>query len=563
MKRFIALLLVCGCMLWGCSAQDGGATQDTTAPTQETQETTAPTSSLQPHLVIPTEGTKIVLSDTGVTVDGVPAGTDASDAVYVGADIVYYEAGHDFTYGNGSEADAHSAEEAKAHTVVTITQPGTYILSGKLSAGQLAVDLGEDAETDPQAVVMLVLDGVDITCTVAPAVIFYRVYECGDPEVSTSEVDTSAAGANVALADGSVNSVTGSYVAKIYKPETVELNEAGDEVESAKKLHKYDGAFYSKMSMNITGNDGILNIQAENEGLDSELHLSIYGGQINITAGNDGINTNEDDVSVTTINGGTLNIIVDGSTGEGDAIDSNGYLVINDGTVNVAACSFSADSGLDSDLGIYINGGTVIATGNMYDQIDGGEQNYVVMTFAQTQAPGGTYILKDESGREVMRCTPANSFSILVLSCPSLTEGTYTFWQDEIQFAAVQSQSGGMMPGGMGQKPMELPEDIDPSMGGQIQPPPDAEIPEQPPENIPEGNPPEKPEGDMPEGQRQEPPEGDMPEGEPPEKPDGEMPEGAGPGGEMPFSGEGSAESSEVFSITQGGNFFSAVTPKE
>lgn len=553
MKRFIALLLVCGCMLWGCSAQDGNVTQDTTAPTQETQEATAPTSSLQPHMVIPTEGTKIALSDDGITVDGAAIGTDDSEAVYVGADIVYYEAGHDFTYGNGSGADEHTAEEAKAHTVVTITKPGTYLLSGTLSAGQIAVDLGKDAEDDPDAVVTLVLDGVDITCTVAPAVIFYRVYECGNPEVSTPDVDTSAAGANVALADGSVNNIHGSYVAKIYKPETVELNKTGNEVESAKKLHKYDGAFYSKMSMNVMGNDGILNIQAENEGLDSELHLSIYGGQINITAGNDGINTNEDNVSVTTINGGTLNIIVDGSTGEGDAIDSNGYLVINDGTVNVAACSFSADSGLDSDLGIYINGGTVIATGNMFDQIDGGEQNYVVMTFAQTQAPGGTYVLKDESGREVMGCTPVNSFSILVLSSPSLTEGTYTFWQDDIQFAAVQSQSAGMMPGSMGQRPMELPEDVDPSMGEQIQPPPDAEIPEQPPENLPEGNPLEKPEGDM--------PQGEMPDGQPPELPEGEMPENDVHRRGESFSGEGSAESSEIFSITQGGNFFSAVAP--
>lgn len=547
MKRSLALLLACGCMLWGCSAQNTDTVQNTTSPTQAVSETKAHTSSLQPHLVIPTEGTKIVLSDTGITVDGAAAGTDASDAVYVGADIVYYEAGHDFTYGDGSEADAHSADEAKAHTVVTITQPGTYILSGTLSAGQLAVDLGEGAETNPQAVVTLVLDGVDITCTVAPAVIFYRVYECGDPETSTPEVDTSAAGANVALADGSVNSITGSYVAKIYRPETVELNEDGDEVENARKLHKYDGAFYSKMSMNVIGNDGILNIQAENEGLDSELHLSIYGGVLNITAGNDGINTNEDNVSVTTIHGGTVNILVDGATGEGDGIDSNGYLVINGGTVNVAACSYSADSGLDSDMGIYINGGTVIATGNMLDQIDQSGQSYVVMTFAQTQAPGGTYTLRDESGNEVMRCTTANSFSVLVLSAPALKEGQYTFWQDDIQFAAVQSQSG-PMPGGMGQKPMELPEDIDLSMGGQIQPPPDAEIPEQPPVNIPEGNPPEKPEGDM-------------PEGSPPEMPDGEKPEWAGYGGGAPFPGEDSAESSESFSITQGGNFFSAVTP--
>ena len=55
--------------------------------------------------------------------------------------------------------------------------------------------------------------------------------------------------------------------------------------------------------------------------------------------------------------------------GEGDGIDSNGYLVINDGHILVAADETSADSGLDSDLGIYLNGGTVLATGNMFDEI--------------------------------------------------------------------------------------------------------------------------------------------------------------------------------------------------
>ena len=83
------------------------------------------------------------------------------------------------------------------------------------------MDLGEGAEDDPEAVVTLILNWVDITCTVAPAVIFYNVYECGDKDNPTATVDTSAADANVILAEGSVNNVTGSHVARIYKPETV------------------------------------------------------------------------------------------------------------------------------------------------------------------------------------------------------------------------------------------------------------------------------------------------------------------------------------------------------
>ena len=99
------------------------------------------------------DAVSIVLSDDGIIVDGKAVSTDESAAVHTAHDIVCYESGRDFTYGEGTEADEHTAEEAEAHTVVHITQPGTYALSGTLSAGQIAVDLGEDAEDDPAAVV--------------------------------------------------------------------------------------------------------------------------------------------------------------------------------------------------------------------------------------------------------------------------------------------------------------------------------------------------------------------------------------------------------------------------
>ena len=406
----------------------------------------------------------ITLSDTGVQVDGVAIGTDAATAVYESRDIVYYEAGKDFTYGEGDTDDAHSVDEAAAHTVVHITKPGTYSVTGKLGKGQIAVDLGKDAKDDPNAVVTLVLSGVDITCEVAPAIIFYNVYECGSGE-ATRDVDTSAAGANVVLTSGTENTVRGSYVAKIYKPDSVELCADGTEVVDAKKLHKYDAAFYSKMSMNV-GGTGTLNIFAENEGLDSEMHLTINGGNINIQSGNDGINTNEDGVSVTTINGGNLNILVTGETGEGDGIDSNGWLVINGGAVTAQACAFSADAGIDSDMGIYINGGTVIATGSMLDRIEDGGQTYAVFNFAQKQNGGKTVTFKDQNGNTVLDYCPENAYSVLIYSSPELKEGTYTLWSDTVQLVGQRGGMTGSMGGGR------------PNMGGGMKPPKDFERPE-------------------------------------------------------------------------------------
>ena len=321
------------------------------------------------------DATLIELYDNGVQVDGTAAPTApiSGCAVYVTNDIIYYQEGQGAYYGEGTAEDEHSQAEADAHDVVHITQPGSYRLTGTLSAGQIFVDLGEDAESDPDAVVTLILDNVNVTCTVAPAVFFYSVYECGDPELDTGgTVDTSAAGANVILADGSENNISGSYVARIYK--SYELAADGVTVADSKKLHKYDGAFYSKMSMNISGDTegtGVLNITAENEGLDSELHLTIQGGVININSQDDGINTNEDGISVTTVNGGTLTI--NGGLGaEGDGIDSNGYLTINGGTVISTANGRSGDGGLDADGDILINGGTVIALGSRNDAVSSG-----------------------------------------------------------------------------------------------------------------------------------------------------------------------------------------------
>ena len=546
--------------------------------------------------------TQIVLSDNGITVDGAPVGTDPTAAVYTANDIIYYEAGKDFLYGEGTQQDAHTPEEAAAHTVVHISKAGTYSLSGKLSLGQIAVDLGENAKKDPSAVVTLVLNGVDITCQVAPAVIFYNVYECGstDEATATKDVDTSAAGANVIIANDTVNNVTGSYVAKIYKPESLVLNGDNTKVLESKKLHKYDAAFYSKRSMNIYGDTGVLNIQAENEGLDSELHLTLNGGQINIVSGNDGINTNEDNISVTTINAGKLNIRVSGETGEGDGIDSNGWLVINGGTVIAQACASSADSGIDSDKGIHITGGTVIATGSMLDEIESGGQTYAVFSFAQKQQGGQTLTLKDAKGNATMEITPDNGYSILVFSSPSLEAGTYTLWSGSTQLAGSAGGAGGF--GGMGgfgggnfnpgqrpgsgdkpgqggnrpegtQRPegVQIPEGIQLPEGaqlpgrGQATSGTDSSAPQMPEGNFDWSNIPQGDWGNMPEGgfDWSQMPQGDfdwsqMPQGgqggQGGNRPGGNRPEGGDRGGAT------QSASSPEFVIQEGANRFSGIT---
>ena len=146
------------------------------------------------------------------------------------------------------------------------------------------------------------------------------------------------------------------------------------------------------------------------------------------------------------MNGGALNIICDGSAGE--------------------------SGGIDSDKVIYINGGKVIASGNMFDHIAGGDQTYAVFRFADRQEGNNTYTLKNSDGKVVYEYAPVNAFTYFVVAGEELIPGNYTLWQGDAQLTAiaVENTHGGMpreerseMPKGMenmippdNMKPMEF-----------------------------------------------------------------------------------------------------------
>jgi len=335
----------------------------------------------------------------------------------------------------------HSEEEAYNNAVLHIAKAGTYKIEGNWH-GQIRIDLGEDAFDDPTQKVTLILNGVTVTCTVAPGVIFANVYECDntweDRESYSYNVDTNDAGANVILADGTVNTVSGENVFRILRAKFKDESST-DQHPAQKKQYKTDGAFYSYMSMNITGESagtGVLNIHSGYEGLDSELHLSINGGNVNIFSQDDGINVNEDDVSVVAVNGGSLHICA-GLGAEGDGIDSNGYLVIRGGTVISAANGNGADCGLDSDRGSFVLGGTVVALGGTMDWAETDEtvadaQAVLNLRFSGSQSADEAIIITDIAGNVVFAYDPdkdevlgsnGKTYSGAILSCEGLKVG--------------------------------------------------------------------------------------------------------------------------------------------
>ncbi len=339
----------------------------------------------------------------------------------------------------------HSAEEAYENAVLHINEPGTYELKGTWH-GQIRIDLAEESFADPTQKVTLILNGAEIECTVASGIVFAETYECDnqweEAESHSATVETSAAGANILIADGSANSVSGTNIFRLLKAKYKD-DESTDAYPAQKKLLKVDGALYSYRSLNIGGGEkgnGILNITSGFEGMGSELHLTVNGGNVNVYSQDDGINVNEDGVSVLTVNGGNLHIAA-GLGDEGDGIDSNGYLVINGGSV-IASANPAADSGMDSDCGSYVNGGTVVALGSAMDWAKAADakatQAIMNIRFGESQNADEAIVITDSKDQVVFAYDPEKdevmgeiqrTYSGAILSAKALQVGkTYRLY---------------------------------------------------------------------------------------------------------------------------------------
>ena len=255
---------------------------------------------------------------------------------------------------------------------ITIKQPGEYTLSGALSSGSVVVEAGDGAVT-------LVLGGISITNEDGPAIVFKQ---------------TSAS--YIVLTEGSENSLTDGTVA--------------DE--------DYDAALYSVATLTLSG-EGSLTVNGRSqEGIATENDLIFESGNYNITAYDDGLNANQDGVSVITINGGTLNI-----NAGGDGIDSNGDLVINGGVVIAAGDLTDANGGLDADGTIEINGGTVIAMGerNSLPASSSGQKSLLVSF--ETVLAAGTKVAVRSGETTVAAFELTKRTSELVVSAAGLADG--------------------------------------------------------------------------------------------------------------------------------------------
>ena len=202
--------------------------------------------------------------------------------------------------------------------------------------------------------------------------------------------------------------------------------------------YKASGAISSDIDLYFEG-EGYLEVTSKNkEGIETKGNLTFSGGigDYVIYAEDDCLNTTTDKSENTnarnqlTIDVNSMYAILSLEADEGDAIDSNGDLIINGGTI-VAIAKPGSDAGIDSETGTYINGGTVLATGDMYDSINSNsKQTSVVLSFGLRPTENTLITLVNNEEKEIFSYKTDRTYSYLIYSSPELTEGDYYLYKD-------------------------------------------------------------------------------------------------------------------------------------
>lgn len=156
------------------------------------------------------------------------------------------------------------------------------------------------------------------------------------------------------------------------------------------------------------------------------------------------------------ISGGILRV-----NAEGDGLDSNGHLLVSGGETYVEGASNSGNAALDYGIDAVINGGTVVAIGQ-----GGMAQNFgsdstqgaILINTEQINAAGSDAVLLDKDGNKLIAWTAKKSYNSIVISCPDIKDGeTYTIRTGETDTSVtmdglIYGQGGGFggHGGGMG-----------------------------------------------------------------------------------------------------------------
>lgn len=212
-----------------------------------------------------------------------------------------------------STADSDSVEIED--NTITITDEGTYILTGTLSDGQIIVN-AENAK------VQLVFNNVDITCETSAAVYVKSAEKVFITTAASSENKVNTSGEFVAIDDNNID-------AAIFSKSDLTLNGSGNLEVTCGNGH----GIVSKDDLVITSGEYV--VTASNHALSGKDSVRIAGGTFELTAGKDGIhseNTDDEQKGFVYIEQGNFTIVSDG-----DGIDASYVVEIVDGSFDITA----------------------------------------------------------------------------------------------------------------------------------------------------------------------------------------------------------------------------------
>lgn len=222
------------------------------------------------------------------------------------------ESAHITLSGDSASCDSNAVQIDG--TTITITDEGTYILSGTLDDGMIIVDSSKDDKTQ------LVLDGVTIHSeTCAPIYILQsdKVFIT----TATDSVNTlSNGGTFTAIDENNIDAV-------IFSKEDLTLNGSGSLTIESPAGH----GIVSKDSLTITS--GRYEITSASHALAGKDDVCIANASFTITSGKDGIhaeNADDETLGYVYIQSGTFDI-----SAEGDGISAASTLQIEDGSFNI------------------------------------------------------------------------------------------------------------------------------------------------------------------------------------------------------------------------------------
>ena len=204
--------------------------------------------------------------------------------------------------------------------VATITKAGTYLISGSMADGQIMVDTVDESK------VVLILNGVSLTCTDGPA-----IFVKSAPK--RVEIYTAQASVNI-LSDGS------GYVIP-------------DDQQTEGGIYP-NACIYSCEDLRFEG-EGTLYINGNaDKGVNTKDDLDIRSGTLIVTSVGVGIRGNDS----VTISGGEMTV-TSGSDGIKSAnieTEGKGQIVIESGTLYITATG----DGLSAATDLTVNGGTLV-----------------------------------------------------------------------------------------------------------------------------------------------------------------------------------------------------------